>query len=253
MDQKRRRFVLWAFLIYASANILVYLISHVATLIKSNLLGGIFEYLALYSLTALEFLAPPIIATLLLIIYTHKGIEKTISAAVIISSARIFYVFPYLYVQLFYRYGSFDAIILSLLSCLRTVILTASGAFFSLCVGLIVLRLVLKKSHTELVPMLPDILERKSSTDFLSAENLPLLIFVLLRFALEIVTEIVYTVSFFISYGSDYSAIEILTMLFNFILLFVLLVVSYLLACRIKNAVNSLAVKEKITETDTAN
>lgn len=235
MKQKNKRLVLWAFLIYAGANLLAYLISHFAPYIKNDILGGTAEYFVLYSITALDFLATTIIATLLFVIYTYKGIAKTVSAALIMSSARVFYVLPYLYMQLFYSYGTFDALMLSLFGALRTVLLTAIGAFISLCIGLFVLRIVLKKKHTELVPMLPDLVKKKSGTDFLQPENLPILVFALLRFAFEIVMEIIYTVSFFITYGSDYSAVEIVTMLVNYVLLFALLIASYLLSCRIKN------------------
>ena len=248
MNKKNKRIVLWTFLIYAAANLFVYFISHFASYIKNDVIGKIVEYLGFYSLTVLEFLAPPIIATLLFVIYSYKGATKAISAALIISSARAFYTLPYFYMQLFYTHGTIDAIILSLFGSLRTVLLTAAGAFISLCIGLTVLRLVLKKTHTELVPMLPEIVKKRSGADFLNPENLPILVFALLRFAVGIILEIVYTISFFISYGSDYSAVEIVTMLTDYVLLFALLIVSYLLCCRIKNSTCDYAVIEEAEE-----
>ena len=250
MKQKNKRVVLWTFLIYAGANLSVYLTSHFAPYIKNDVIGAICEYLALYLLKALEFIAPPIIATLMLIIFTHKNLVKAMFAVVVISSARIFYFLPYLYMQTFDKGGSLYAILISLIGCIRITILTAAGAYISLCIGLIALRLALKRSYQETISMLPELLERRSSLDFLKPENLPIMIFALLRFALDVILEIVDTVSFFISEGADYSATEIFTMLFNYVWLFALLVAAYLIACRIKDALRGFAVKEESSTED---
>ena len=250
MKQKNKRIVLWAFLIYACANLSVYLASHFAPYINNDVIGVICEYLAFYLLKALEFIAPPIIATLMLIIFTHKNLEKAISAAVVISSARIFYFLPYLYMQTFYEGGSLYAILISLIGCIRITILTAAGAYISLCIGLIALRLTLKRSYQETISTLPELLERKSDLDFLKPENLLIMIFALLRFVLDVIMEIIDTVSFFISEGADYSAIDIFTMLFNYVWLFALLVAAYLIACRIKDALRGFAAKEESSTED---
>ena len=250
MKQKNKRIVLWAFLIYACANLAVYLASHFAPYINNDVIGVICEYLAFYLLKALEFIAPPIIATLMLVIFTHKDLVKAISAALVISSARIFYFLPYLYIETFYEGGSLYAILISLIGCIRITILTAAGAYISLCIGLIALRLALKRSYQETISMLPELLERKSDLDFLKPENLPIMIFALLRFVLDVIMEIIDTVSFFISEGADYSAIDIFTMLFNYVWLFALLVAAYLIACRIKDALRGFAAKEESSTED---
>ena len=235
MNNKTRRIVLPAFLIFAGANLLIFLISYVGSLVASDLFGGILEYLGFYLLSALEFLTVPVLATIMLVYYARRGMSKALSSVLILASARDLYVLPYYYLEYVYTYGSLDALLLSLFGCLRTALLTATGAVISLCIALTVLRLTLKKKHTELVPMLPELLGKKSDLDFLKPESLPLLIFVLLKFAISLILEIIYTVSFFISYGADYSAIEILTMLFDYVLLFALLVGGYLLIAFVKN------------------
>lgn len=244
MGTKGKRIVLPAFLIYSCVNLATFLISYGATLIENELLGAILEYIGYYTVSAAEFLAPPIIATLVLTVFSDRGIPKAILSALLISSAKLFYVFPVYYLEYVYGYGSLDAAILSLLTCFGVVILTALGVTASLYIALFVLQKVLKRSHRKTVEYLPELLTERSGVDFLAATNLSLLVFVLLRFLAELITEIVYTVEFFISYGSDYSSLEILTMLFNYVFLFILLVAGYFLSVLVKN----LATKDKEAE-----
>lgn len=235
MGTKSKRIVLLAFLIYTCLNLATFLISYSATFIESNALGIALEYIGYYALTAVEFLAPPVIATLALLIYADRGMLKAILSALFISSAKLFYVFPVYYLEYVYSYGSLEAALLSLLTFLGTAILTTLGVTVSLYIALFVLQRVLKKSHKETVEYLPELVRERSGADFLAAVNIPLLVFVMLRFLAELITEIVYTVEFFISYGSDYSAGEIFTMLFNYVFLFIMLVAGYSLSALVKN------------------
>ena len=53
-----------AFLIYALVNIFTYLFAHVAYLFANDVMGELFEYVGYYISKSVEFLAPPVIASL---------------------------------------------------------------------------------------------------------------------------------------------------------------------------------------------
>ena len=244
MNEKIKRIVFSMFLIYGGINIFVFLLSHFATLIESNVIGGIVEYLALYLLMAVEFLALPLLATLVLVIYAYKGTKRAVLAALVLSSAQLFYTIPYYYMQYVYTYDSIDSLFLALFGTLIAVVLSFVGIFILICAAILVLKRSTKMPRKEIAIYLPELLKERSDTDFLSTKNLPLLVFALLKFAFELIKELFDTIMFFVSYGADYSGIEILTMLANYVILFALLIVGYLLSVRIKNQITASATNE---------
>ena len=250
MNQKTRKIVLFAFLIYAGCNLFTYLIGHVALLIKNDVLGAILEYLELYLNEALTFLFTPLLACLMLILYVNVGMSKSIIAALIISLGRIFYVLPATYMEYVYSYDSLEALVFGVFAQIEATLLIMLEAVAMMWLAIIVLQKVCKKSYNEIVESMPGLLTMPSSTDFLAHHNLPVLAFVLLKFTLKLIGNLVYTVLFFISYGSDYSGLEIVTMLINYVLLFVLLILSYLLTCRIKDKLAAVDYSMPIADTE---
>lgn len=249
MNIKSKRIILWTFLVYLALNLSTFLISYCATFVNSDLIGAALEYIGYYSLSALEFLAPPIVATIAILIYADKGVSKALLSVLAILSGKLFYLFPVYYLEYVYSYDSLEAALISLAVCFGAVLITALGVAVSLCVALFVLQRVLKKSHQDTVECLPALLMERSNTDFLAAVNIPLTVFVLLRFIAELITELVYTIKFFVSYGQDYSLGEILTILSNYVLLFLLLVGGYILSVLVKNLATKDAKAEKTTDT----
>ena len=109
--------------------------------------------------------------------------------------------------------------------------------FIGTLASLAILSLVLRKRHgVSGTEAMADLFKRGTVTDFLAPLNVSALTFALTRFAFSLVMELIDTVAFFIEYRSDYIAKEIVTILANFTLLFVLLIVAYLIAANIKNA-----------------
>ena len=227
-----------AFVIYALVNVFAYVFVHVAYLFANDVVGEIFEYFSYYLSKSVEFLAPPIIATVVYLVYKEYGRQTALITALTISCARVFYTVPYYYIIFIYNYGydSVESITFSLLATLLVVGLTVIGIVISIGIYLLVMKIICKRtgSAPTCEPTLPT--EKSNALDFLARANLPVLVFALSRFAFSFVMEFIDTVSFFIEYTSDYRAMEIITILINFTLLFVLLVASYLISAHIKNA-----------------
>ena len=225
------------FLIYACVNVFAYLFAHVAYLFINDTAGEIFEYVSYYLSKSVEFLAPPILATLALCVLISYGKGALIKFSLTVASARILYTLPYYYMIFIYNYGydSVESISLSLLASILTILLTVIGIF--ICIGLYfaVLNIRAKKSGKATSEVLCTVLEKSITTDFLCPKNLPVLIFALARFGFDLARELFDTVTFLIEYYQDYMAEEIITILLNFVLLFALLVASYLASAKIKN------------------
>lgn len=237
MEYTEKKIAARSFLIYAAINVFVYTFSHLAYLFTNDVAGVIFEYIGYYTHRALEFLAPPALAAIMLVLCAKEGIKKALLHTLLISCARIFYTLPYYYIIFIYnyRYDSIESLLISLIASISVILLTALGAYISFSVAVIVMKRRHGKSRAEIIDSIPELISKPSGSDFLNDESLPILIFVLLRFALSLITEIFDTVIFFVKYGYDYTTAEILTMLANYVFIFLLLIASYFIACGVKN------------------
>lgn len=223
------------FLAYAGVNVFTYLFAHVAYLFANDTVGEIFEYVSYYLSKCVEFLAPPVLATLAMAVLVGYGKSEMIKFTLTVASARLCYSLPYYYIIFIYNYGydSIESIAISLLASALVILVTFIGTLASLAI----LSLVLRKRHgASGLEAMADLFKRGTVTDFLAPVNVSVLTFALTRFAFSLVMELIDTVAFFIEYRSDYIAKEIVTILANFTLLFVLLIVAYLIAANIKNA-----------------
>ena len=232
-----KKVALYSFLIYAVANLLTYALSHVAYLLANDVLGAIFEYVSYYLTKSLEFVAPPIIATVCYIILASNGKRSAILSALAISSARVFYTLPYYYVTFVtgYAYDSIESLCLSAVASAFVIFLTLLGVFISIAIYAVILRIT-DKNKDKQYDLSESAFDTSSPTiDFLAKGNRAILVFALARFAFSLVKEIIDTVMFLIEFRADYRAGEIITMLASFILLFLLLIVSYLLSAKVKN------------------
>lgn len=240
-----------AFAIYSAVNVFTYLFAHVAYLFANDVIGELFEYVSYYLSKTVEFLAPPVIAAVGLVLLVGYGKGALIKFSLTVASARLFYSLPYYYIIFIYNHGydSIESLSLSLLATALVILLTFGGTLASLGIYSIVLKKQCKNNGTRIEELLPALLTKSTVTDFLATVNIPFLTFALTRFAFSFVMELIDTVAFFIEYRSDYLAKEIITILVNFTLLFVLLAVSYLIAANVKNAL----IDEPASEQDTEN
>lgn len=224
-----------AFLIYAAVNVFTYLFAHVAYLFANDTLGAFFEYVSYYLSRSVEFIAPPVIASVAYLVFRTYGKRDTVLFSIGVLSARVFYTLPFYYLIFIYNYAfdSVESIILSLIASIGTVIYTFGELIISLLIFSLVKKQVFIKSGRD--PKLPTSLERVNVLDFLAEGNLPVLTFSVLRFAVGLIEEIVDTVIFLVEYRSDFTPEEIITILVNFVLLFILLVVSYVVAASVRN------------------
>ena len=220
-------------MIYAAVNIFTYLFAHVAYLFSNDVIGEIFEYLSYYLSKAVEFLAPPIIAAVALILLINYGKVAVIKFAFAAASARAFYSLPYYYLIFIYNHGydSLESIALSVAASVLVILVTVLGVLASLALAFFVIKRAYKDKD-----LILESGKRTNVFDFLAIGNIPVLTFALARFGFSLVIEIIDTVSFLITYRSDYMPVEIITILVNFLLLFILLIASYLLASNVKNA-----------------
>ena len=227
-----------AFSIYALVNVIAYALVHVAYLFTNDVIGETFEYASYYLSKSVEFLAPPIIATVIYLVYKELGRQTALLTALTVSFARAFYTIPYYYIIFIYNYGydSIESITLSFLATLLVILVTVLGVVISVEAYHLVMKIISKHTDTDLSKELSLPVEKSNIFDFLAKANLPILVFALARFVFSFVIELVDTITFFIEYHLDYRAMEIVTILINFTLLFVLLVASYLIAALIRNA-----------------
>lgn len=231
MKYTQKKITTVSFLIYAAVNVFTYLFAHVAYLFSNDIIGGFFEYVSYYLAKTVEFLAPPTIAAVALLLLLNHGKSAVVKFSFAVASARILYSLPYYYLIFIYnyRYDSLESISLALAAGALVILLTVGGTLVSITLAFMVI-----KRTTGGTDAIKEAGKRTATLDFLAIGNLPVLTFALARFAFSLITELVDTVSFFISYRSDYLPIEIITMLVNYVLLFILLVASYLIASTVK-------------------
>lgn len=237
MKYETKKLVSRSFLIYAAVNVIAYIFAHVAYLFANDVIGIFFEYLSFYLSKSVEFLAPPVLATLAFLIYSKSGVRDSVIFAFSVASARIIYSLPYYYIIFIYNYGydSVESIIISLGASILVVLATVVGIIISVLAYYLLLKISCKRAGKDLEDEIKRPISQAPITDFLAGANLPVLTFAIVRFAFSLMLELVDTVTFLIEYHSDYRPSEIITILVNFTLLFILLVASYLIAAAIKN------------------
>jgi hypothetical protein len=239
-----------ALIIYAAVNVFTYLFAHLSYLFSGEVIGDVLAYVSYYLTKSVEFLAPPLIASVALPVLITYGKGSMITFALSVATARILYALPYYYLIFIYSYGydSIESIALSLAASIAVIAVTAFGIVASLGIYYLVLKRICKKDGRSPNDEFKILDGTAPALDFLSPRNLPALTFALARFAYSLALEIFDTVAFFIEYRSDYQTIEIVTILVNFILLFALLIASYLIATKIKNMIIDVNGEKQINE-----
>lgn len=237
MKKATTKIAIRAFLLYTLISIFTYALYHTAYLFTNDTLGLTFEYIAYYVSNAVDFLTPPIMATVMFVLASREGTKKAFLHTLLISTARIYYTLPYYYLIFIYnyQYDSIESIFISFMVSLASILLIALCALISFVLAIFVLGKSTKKPYSEALSTLPELVRKPSTLDFLNTVSLPLLVFALLRFVISLVGELIDTILFFVEYGADYTIAEIGTMVGNYVLLFVLLVISYLISMVIKN------------------
>ena len=225
-----------AFLTYALASVIAYVVFHFAYLYASETVGAVLEYISFYLSRSLEFIAFALICTLTYAVYLYTNKKKAFLFALVISSAYAVYSLPYNYIISIYNYGydSVEAIVYSLIETSLALIITLLGV--TLCI--VIATIVLKRGSTskkEKGNHTTNYLTDPASFDFLDKANLPILVFVLVRFCVSFLTELIDTVIYLIEYSSDYTASEVTVIVINYLHIFILLVVSYIVCVLIKN------------------
>ncbi len=250
MKYSAKRITRNALLIYILVNVFTYAFAHIAYLFANDVIGVTLEYISYYLSKSIEFLAAPILAALIYLLYKNYGRRTALLSALVISSARAFYSLPYYYILFIYNYGydSIESILLSLSATVLVIIVTVLGIALSIGIYLFVMKMICKHSGDDIVSELTKPDEKTNIFDFLARANLPILTFSLSRFAFSLVRELIDTITFFVEYLSDYRPMEIITILLNFVLLFILLVLSYLISSAIKNKLVADNDIEKVTE-----
>ena len=154
-----------------------------------------------------------------------------------VASAKLFYHLPYNYIDRIENYGndSIEALAISLLISLATVLLTLLGTVISVYLYILILKRRCKKDGTEIKNELPKVIDRAPVADFLSFINLPIFTFAVIRFIFSFIIELIDTITFFVEYRSDYTTAEFVTILSSFLLIFFLLIASYLISATIRN------------------
>ena len=237
MKYKTKKLTTRAFLIYTAINVIAYVFAHIAYLYANEASGEVYEYFSYYLSKSLEFIAPPILATLTYLVYKQDGVKRAIAFSASVSSARVFYSLPYYYIIFIYNYGydSVESILISFGASILVILATVAGIFISILAYFLLLKIMRKRSGNGSGDDDKLRISQAPITDFLARSNLPVLTFAVVRFAFSLALELVDTVTFLIEYHADYRPSEIITILANFTLLFILLVVSYLIAAAIRN------------------
>ena len=237
MKKATKKIVIHAFLIYTLINVFTYALYHAAYLFTNDALGLTFEYIAYYVSNIVDFMTPPVMATVMLVLASREGTKKAFLHTLLISAARIYYTLPYYYLIFIYnyQYDSIESIFISFFTSLASIIIIALGALISFVIAIFVLGKRIKLPYREALSTLPELVNKPSTLDFLNTVSLPILVFVVLRFVINLISELVDTIMFFVEYGDSYTLAEIGTMVGNYLLLFILLVVSYLASMKVKN------------------
>lgn len=250
MKYKTKRLTTRAFLIYTAINVIAYVFAHIAYLYANEASGEVYEYFSYYLSKSLEFIAPPILATLTYLVFKQDGVKRAIAFSASVSSARVFYSLPYYYIIFIYNYGydSVESLAISAFASILVVLATIIGSVICIATYVFAVKLIYRKKDADKIAPMLAMPTRERPLDFLSCSNFPILIFALCRFTFSFITELIDTVTFLIEYRSDYTPTEIITILVSFLLLFILLVLSYFIAVSVKNAL--LKSDDKIKENE---
>lgn len=237
MKKATNKIAIRAFLIYTLVCIFVYALYHIAYLFTNDTIGLTLEYIAYYASNAVDFLTPPVMATVMLVLCAREGMKKAFLHTLLISTARIYYTLPYYYLILIYnyRYDSIESLFISFLVSVVAIILIALGSLISFVIATFIVGKRMKKRYSEVISSLDDIVNKPSTLDFLDTASTHILVFVLLQFTIALISEITDTVIFFVEFSTDYTLTEIGTMIANYAFLFGLLVILYITCARVKN------------------
>lgn len=248
MKKDTRKIVWHIFLMYSALNVINYALAHIAYLFENDVIGAAFEYISYYTTLALDFLAIPMLATVMLVLRARESAGRAFLHMIFISTARIFYTLPYYYVAFIYnyRYDSLESILLSLVASVAVILISALVSIIYLAIAVHFLVRKAKKNKSVNIPTVYDVVKMPTTSDFLSTSGLPLTVFSLLSFGLHGVKELIDTVSFFIEYRLSYTAGEIVTILLNYVLLFLLLIAAYNLCARLKNRLAKYEIDESV-------
>lgn len=236
MDFKKKRIAWYAFLVYGAANLFTYLFKHLHYNFQDEAFSFVFYYGHIYLSKVLEFLAPPIIATLAFLVMASKGKLRALLFTLTVSSAKVFYTLFYYYMTYTLDYGFVlgEAIIAALLVSIVYILFTVLGVFLSIGIYSMFFKLRAHKKST-ISDVAFDV--EAPFADFLARGNRAVFTFALLRFLYSFLMELLDSIIFLIEYHYDYTALEISTMLFNFVLLLALFIASYLIAAYVRKRV----------------
>ncbi|MBR2972377.1 MAG: hypothetical protein IKC61_05570 [Clostridia bacterium] len=248
MKRDTKKIVWHIFLMYSALNVINYTLAHIAYLFENDVIGAAFEYISYYTTLALDFLAIPMLATVMLVLRARESAGRAFVHMILISTARIFYTLPYYYVAFIYnyRYDSLESILFSLVASVAIILISALVSIIYLAIAVHFLVRKAKKNKSVNIPTVYDVVKTPTTSDFLSTSGLPLTVFSLLSFGLHGVKELIDTVSFFIEYRLSYTAGEIVTILLNYVLLFLLLIAAYNLCARLKNRLAKYEIDESL-------
>ena len=231
MKRDTKKIVWHIFLMYSALNVINYTLAHIAYLFENDVIGAAFEYISYYTTLALDFLAIPMLATVMLVLRARESAGRAFVHMILISTARIFYTLPYYYVAFIYnyRYDSLESILFSLVASVAIILISALVSIIYLAIAVHFLVRKAKKNKSVNIPTVYDVVKTPTTSDFLSTSGLPLTVF-----------------SFFIEYRLSYTAGEIVTILLNYVLLFLLLIAAYNLCARLKNRLAKYEIDESL-------
>ena len=220
---------------------MLYLFAHLAYMFMNENLGEVFELIRFYVTKISDFITPAVMGALMLVLYTYFGIASAVKMSLICSLSRLIYTIPYYYIIFIYNYSydSLEAILLSAVASVLSILFTFLISLVSLGIGLLITKRINKLEKGEVQRYLSETITDTVTADFLKGANAALLAFPAISFVHLLISEIIDTVSFFIEYRLDYTGMEILTIIINYVLLFAMVVIGYIVAARVKRGIIS--------------
>lgn len=233
MNKTKKKTLLYGLLISAGVHILLYFLYYVPNYVYAN---NVFFYITYFSSLFIESTLPLASATLLFACFSTRG-RIPFGASAIIALPRILYFLPYSYLESFYAGNDTPSALL--LALFSTVLYTLFFYGEIILTYFVISFIIGKLSSSKRKPdfNLRVALLEKNPFDFSSPTVIAFFAAASVRFVYNLITEIYDTVVFLVNFSATFSIGEIIYMVGSYLFILATLLLSHLIAFKIKRGV----------------
>lgn len=219
-------------------SVIEYALYHIEYIFSGNPVGDFLGLVRHYLTEGWEFMIPPIVGMLMLIILAYRSVGRAFLFGGLVSLSRMFYYLPWYYMYYIYNMGfdSLEAIFFSFLTAIGFSLLSyiEGTIFFGAAVAVLY---IARRRERDALPYLKGAMPHHDTMNVTEGTGMPLGTMSLLAFVRRTVIVTVDTVKFFISHGSSYRIGEVISIVVDYLYALLLLVIVHIVISGVKKRI----------------